>query len=276
MRASVAEAGGPTTTVDAFIGGRVEAVQPARGHHRSGLEAVLLGAALAPDFAGTIVDLGAGVGVAGMVAAARCAAARVVLAERDAEALACAGAALARPANRTFAGRVSVVAADITAPEAARAAAGLARAMADAVITNPPFHVPATTTAPPDMARAAAHIQGKGGLDLWFRTAASVLKPGGRLIVIFRADGIAALLSALGGRFGGLNILPVQPRSDEPAHRILIGASKGSRAPARLSPALVLHGASGGTYLSDVERILRDGAGLAEIHPAWGARPHEV
>ena len=168
--------------------------------------------------------------------------------------------------------------ADIEAAEAAREAAGLGRDMADAVITNPPFHVPATTTAPPGTARAAAHVLSEGGLDLWFRAAASVLKPGGRLVVIFRADGIAALLAALGTRFGALDILPVQPRAGEPAHRILVRAVKGSRAATRLLPPLVLHGATGGAYLSAVDGILRDGAGLAEAHPAWAGASviHEV
>jgi len=271
MALRVAEAGRPLTTVDAFIGGRVEAIQPTHGHHRSGLEAVLLGAALEPDFAGTIVDLGAGAGVAGMVAAARCAVARVVLADRDADAVACARAALMRPANGAFASRVSIMVADIEATEAERESAGLSRGLADAVLTNPPFHPPATTTAPPGTARAAAHVLSKGGLDLWFRAAASVLKPDGRLIVIFRADGIAGLLAALGTRFGAVDILPLQPRADHPAHRILVGAIKGSRAATRLLPPLVLHGATGSTYLSAVEDILRDGAGLAEACPVWGA-----
>ncbi len=272
MSPGSAAAAAPATTVDAFIGGRVEAVQPARGHHRSGLEAVLLGAALPADFAGTIVDLGAGSGVAGMVAAARCVGARAILAERDAEALACAAEALRRPANGAFAGRVSVVAVDVAAPEAEREAAGLERDMADALVTNPPFHAPATTTAPAGGSRAAAHVLGEGGLDLWFRAAASVLKPGGRLVVVFRADGIAGLLAALGTRFGALDILPVEPRAGEPAERILVGAVKGSRAATRLLPPLVLHGASGGTYLSAVEAVLRDGAGLASAHPLWGGR----
>ncbi len=272
MTPGAAAAGGSSTTVDAFIGGRVEAVQPARGHHRSGLEAVLLAASLQADFAGTVVDLGAGAGVAGMVAAARCVGVRAVLADRDADAVACARAALARPANRAFAGRVTVVSVDVEAAEAARVAAGLKRGMADAVLTNPPFHMPATTTAPPDKSRAAAHVLSDGGLDLWFRAAASVLRPGGRLVVVFRADGIAALLAALGRRFGALDILPVQPRAGEPAHRILVGAVKGSRAPARLLPALVLHDATGSTYVSPVDGILRDGVGLGMAHPAWGAR----
>ena len=74
----------------------------------------------------------------------------------------------------------------------------------------------------------------------------------------------------MAGRFGGPDILPIHPRAGEPAHRVLLRAAKGSRAPARLLPPLVLHGAAGGAYLPPVERLLRDGAGLAEVHPAWG------
>jgi len=108
------------TTVDAFLGGRVEAVQPAAGHHRAGLEAVLLGAALDSRISGTVVDLGAGAGVAGFCAAARCRKARVVLVEREPELIDCARAALARPANADFADRVRLVTADISAPQSER------------------------------------------------------------------------------------------------------------------------------------------------------------
>ena len=257
------------TTVDAFIGGQVEAVQPTRGHHRSGLEAVLLGAALDSGSSGTLVDLGAGAGVAGMVAAARCPELSVVLVERDQTALACARAALARPVNAAFSPRVSVVGADIAAPEAERERAGLARAGADWLLTNPPFHLAETASPPPGAARAAAHVLAGGGLDAWMRAAVSALKVGGVAVVVFRADRLPDLLAATTGRFGGIDILPIHPRADEPAHRVLVRATKGSRATTRLLPALNLHGATGGTYLPPVERMLRAGAGLAEIHPVW-------
>ena len=58
----------PAVSVDAFLGGRVEAVQPEKGHHRAGLEAVLLAASLDARISGTVVDLGAGAGVAGLCA----------------------------------------------------------------------------------------------------------------------------------------------------------------------------------------------------------------
>lgn len=257
------------TTVDAFLGGKVEAVQPKKGHHRSGLEAVLLSSALEPQFAGTVVDLGAGAGVAGMAIAARCPGASVVLVERDAEAIACARDALARPANRTFASRVSIVATDITRPETERIAAGLGRAFADAVVMNPPFHQREEGTSSPDIRRASAHVLADGGLDPWFRAAASALKPEGRLVVIFCADSLGPLLAALDGRFGDTAILPIYPRAAEPAHRVLIAASKGSQAGSRILPALVLHPEAGSTYVPEVERILRHGASLAEAHAPW-------
>jgi tRNA1(Val) A37 N6-methylase TrmN6 len=257
-------------TVDAFLGGWVEAVQPDDGRHRSGLEAVLLSAAIAPSFAGTLVDLGAGVGVAGMCVAARCPRARVVLVERDSDAIASARAGLARAANRAFSDRVSVVAADISAPETERIAAGLRRASADAVVMNPPFHREGERTTSPTAARAAAHVLGEGGLDPWFRAAASVLAPDGRLVVVFRADGLDVFLAGLAGRFGAATVLPIHPRAGRPAHRILVRAIKGSGAGPAILPGLALHGETGGSYLPQVEAILRDGAGLADVHPVWG------
>jgi tRNA1(Val) A37 N6-methylase TrmN6 len=259
----------PAVTVDAFLGGRVEAVQPEGGHHRSGFEAVLLSAAIGEDFPGTVIDLGAGAGVAGLCIAARCPSARVLLVERDPEAIACARAALARPANRAFAGRVAIAATDIAAPEAARAAAGLGRAFADAVVMNPPFYDSAGGTVSPRTARAFAHVLGDAGLEPWLRAAASALKPGGRLVVIFRADRLDALLSALRGRFGGTAILPVHARADRPAHRVLVGAVKGSRAKSSILPPLAIHPATGNAYLPNVERILRQGVSLAGAHPSW-------
>lgn len=257
------------TTVDAFLGGKVEAVQPKHGHHRSGLEAVLLSAAIEAQFTGTVVDLGAGVGVAGMAIAARCWSAAAILVERDPEAIACAREALSRPANRAFAGRVSIVVTDLAAPEAERVAAGLGRAVADALVMNPPFHQREEGTTSPREARASAHVLADSGLEPWLRAAASVLKPNGRLVVIFRADRLEALLSAMTGRFGDVTILPVHPRATEPAHRVLVAAVKGSRAGTRILPALVLHQGVGSTYVPEVERILRHGASLAEAHPPW-------
>ncbi|HET7717237.1 MAG TPA: methyltransferase [Bauldia sp.] len=256
-------------TVDAFLGGRVEAVQPAAGHHRSGLEAVLLAASLDSRITGTVVDLGAGAGVAGFCAAARCKRAKVVLVERDAELIECARLALARPANAAFAERVRIVAADIAGPQVEREQAGAGRDLADHVLLNPPFYDRAGGTRSPARARASAHVLAGSGLDPWFRAAASVLKFGGDVTVVFRADGLAELLSAAARRFGAAEIMPVMPRPERPAHRLLVRAVKGSRAALKILPPLVLHGEDGNAFTPGVEAMLREGKALATVNRAW-------
>ena len=264
MTAALAEA-----TVDAFLGGRVEALQPARGHHRAGLDAILLAAALGPETEGAVFDLGAGVGVAGMAVAARCARTRVTLVEREPELAALALTALARPANRAFDDRVRVVEADLLSA-ASRAAAGLADGSADHVVMNPPYYPPAAVRASPEAGRAGAHVLAEGGVDAWFRAAAALVAPGGTATAIFRADGIAELFAAASGRFGAAILLPVHPREGEPASRLIVRATKGSRGRPALLPGLVLHGEAGSAFLPGPSAVLREGAALAEIHGAWG------
>ena len=65
------------------------------------------------------------------------------------------------------------------------------------------------------------------------------------MALIHRADHLADVLAACSGRFGALSVLPVHPREGEEAHRILVRGIKGSRAPLRLLPPLVLHSQDG-------------------------------
>lgn len=259
---------GLETTIDAFLGGRVEAVQPARGHHRSGLDAVILAASLGPSVRGRVVDLGAGAGVAGLALATRAARAHVVLVEREADLAACARAALERPANAAFAARVDVVVADLLAGET-RKAAGLMPESFDHALMNPPFHDRGRVRASPDDFRARAHVLADGGLDDWFRAAAALVRSQGTLAAILPADRLPAILAACDGRFGALAVLPLHPRAAEPATRVLVRGVKASRGAMRLLPGLVLHGGSGSPFLPGVAAILRDGASLVDIHPVW-------
>ena len=260
------------TTIDGFAGGRIEVVQPADGRHRSGLEAALLAASIEQDFNGTVVDLGAGAGAVGLTIASRCPKAAAVLVDRDRSALACASAALARPLNAGFADRVRIVEADISSPEADRVAAGLSRASADAVVANPPFRQMRKNCASPNVDRSAAHLLDASGLEPWVRCSASVLKAGGQFVVIVAADLVVSVFNCLGHRFGGVDVLPIHPRPDAAASRVLLRAIKNSRAGMRLLPALVLHDLRGRAYLPHVEAVLRGRAGLCEVHAAWASR----
>jgi tRNA1(Val) A37 N6-methylase TrmN6 len=261
--AETVESAAAELSVDGFLGGKVEAVQPARGHHRSGLEAVLLAASIDSRSEGCLVDLGAGAGVAGLCAAARCAGVFAVLVEREPLLVACARLSLERDANAAFAGRVAILEADIAGRAVPWAATG------DEVLINPPFHDERAGSASPARARAAAHILGEEGLEAWIKAAAAILKPRGRMTMIFRADRLDALLSAIAGRFGGLDILPIQPRAAAPAHRVIVSARKGSRAPLQLLPPLILHGDKGNAFRPEIDALLRDETEIGEIHAAW-------
>ncbi|HUG62507.1 MAG TPA: methyltransferase [Methylomirabilota bacterium] len=244
-------------TADGFLGGRLTVLQLSGGGHRSGLDAVLLGASAPAGSAATVVDLGAGVGVAGLVAAARCPASRVVLVEIDPAAADLARRSIALNAAEVG-DRVDVVVADVTAPAAKLEASGLRADIADHVILNPPFH-PADRTRPsPDAGRAAAHRIAPDDLDRWLRAAARLCRPRGRITVIYRADELPRLIAAIATRFGGLVALPVHPRADAPAHRVVVTARPQSRAPFVLLPPLVLHRPDGG-FTPAADAILRGG-----------------
>jgi tRNA1(Val) A37 N6-methylase TrmN6 len=252
-------------TVDAFLGGRVEAVQPKRGHHRSGLEAVLLAASLDQNLDGLVVDLGAGAGVVGLCAAARSPAIHIALVEREPDLHSASERSLKLPANRAFAGRVHLYLADIADRQQLAELAG----KASTVLMNPPFNDASTARGSPSEARRRAHIIGDNDLVAWCAAADHLLRPGGRVTAIFRADGLHRLLDAIGDRFGTIDILPIHPRVNLPAHRVMVSALKGGRAPQSMLPPLVLHGATGSSYLPPIERVLRDGAGLDSVDVSW-------
>src|SRR5579872_1462488 len=105
---------------DAVLGGRLVLRQPRQGH-RFGHDAILLAAASTGGAGEHAVDLGAGVGAAGLALANRIAGLKVTLAEIDPGLTALA----AENAERNgLADRVRAVCLDAAAPAAAFAAAG--------------------------------------------------------------------------------------------------------------------------------------------------------
>lgn len=253
---------GDETTRDAFLGGQVYVHQPKRGRHRAGLDAVFLAAALPDGLVGHIVDLGAGAGTAGFCAAARLPGIKVTLVEIDKAVLDLARAGLQDPENTAFAGRVSVLEADITAKGSVRHASGLKSGFADHAIMNPPYYEADRFRASPQSARAGAHMLDERGLEPWVKTATDIVKDGGSLTVIFRADGLTELLRSLAGRFGAIDVIPLHPRPDAAATRVLIRAVRASKAAMQLLPGLTLHERTGNEFTPLAKTVLRDGQGL--------------
>ncbi|MBO0716252.1 MAG: methyltransferase [Rhizobiales bacterium] len=244
-----------STSEDALLGGKLTLRQPMRGH-RFGHDAVLLAAATPARTSEHAIELGAGVGAAGLALARRVEGLTVTLVELDPSL-----AALAREnaARNALAARVRVVCLDVAASVARFADAGLGPDSADHVLMNPPFNEPHNPS--PDQARRLSHAASPGMLARWIETAARLLRPQGALTLIWRADGLADLLAGLASSFGAVAIKPVYPKPGAAAIRVVVNAAKTSKTPLSLLPGLVLAD-SNNKPSAQAEAILREGATL--------------
>ena len=226
-------------TEDAFLGGQLRLKQKRSGH-RAGHDAILLAAATEARAGDRVVDLGAGIGTAGLALARRVTGIRLGLVEIDPE---LAELARANAAANAIAAETIVL--DVTADAQAFAASGLAPDSVDVVLTNPPFNDPARHRGSPDQARHTAHVATEETLNAWVHAARRILRSDGALTLIWRADGIAEVLAALSRGFGSLAILPLHGEAARPAIRVLVRAVKGGRAPTRVLPGLMLNDGPG-------------------------------
>ena len=244
------------TSEDAILGGRLRIRQPLRGH-RVGHDAILLAAATAARSGELAVDLGAGVGAAGLALAARVAGLKLTLVEIDAGlcALAADNARLNRLDDRTV-----VLACDVEDTDAVLAA-GLSAGSVDRVLMNPPFQDVQRHNVSPDPRRRLAHAGAPGLLARWASTSARLLKSQGVLTLIWRADGLDDVLAALQPEFGNVAVLPVHPRPGVPPIRVLVRAVKGGGGSQTVCEALVLNDERG-QPTDAAEAVLRAGKTL--------------
>jgi len=247
------------TSEDAVLGGRLKLRQPLEGH-RVGHDAILLAAATGGRAGELAVDLGAGVGAAGLALAARVAGLKVALVEID--------AALSRLASdnarlNRLDDRVRAIACDAEGTSALTAA-GLTAGSADRVLMNPPFHDARRHNVSPDARRRLAHASEPGLLARWIASAAFLLKPGGVLTLIWRADELDEVLATLARDFGAIVVLPVQPREGVAAIRVLVRAVKGGSGEPAYRPALILNDTEGRPAAA-AEAVLRGGQKLTLV-----------
>src|SRR5262245_19867498 len=140
------------TTEDLFLGGRLRLRQPKCGH-RAGHDAMLLAAATSARAGDCVVELGAGVGAAGLAVAQRAGRIKLKLIEIDP-----ALADLARDNAAQNAIDADVIVLDVTAAADNFAAENLGPDSVDVVLMNPPFNDAARHRASPDSLRASAHM----------------------------------------------------------------------------------------------------------------------
>ncbi|MGX4773377.1 tRNA1(Val) (adenine(37)-N6)-methyltransferase [Bradyrhizobium guangdongense] len=247
-------------TEDAFLGGQL-LLRQKRSGHRAGHDAILLAAATEAREGDRVVDLGAGVGTAGLALARRVAGIDLCLVEIDPEL-----ADLARGNAAANAIAADVIVLDVTADAQAFAAHGLVPDSADCVLMNPPFNDALRHRGSPDQARHAAHVATEETLNAWVHAARRLIRSNGVLTLIWRADGVADILAALSRGFGSVSILPVHGEAGRPAIRVLVRAVKGGRAPTRLLPGLMLNDESR-VPKNEVRKILEGRAVLPLAEP---------
>ncbi|MDA8049214.1 MAG: methyltransferase [Rhodospirillales bacterium] len=232
-----------------LLGGRLRYRQPREGF-RSGIEPVLLAAAVPAEVDSHVLEGGTGAGAGLLCLAARVAGVRGLGVEQDAGL-----AALAREnlAANGFAG-ISVAVGDIRAP---RLAAGR---QFDHAFANPPWHA-ASVTAPTHPGRVAAK-QGGETLGAWIVALARRLRRRGTLALILPAALVPTALAAAGAAgCGSTQLFPLWPREGRPAKLVLMRVTRAGQGPLRLLAGLVLQGPDGRSTTA-AEAVLRGGAAL--------------
>jgi tRNA1Val (adenine37-N6)-methyltransferase len=231
-----------------LLDGRVRYAQPRQGF-RSGIEPVLLAAAIAVRDGERVLEGGSGAGAALLCLAARVPGLRGVGIELD--------PALALLARRNALANghtgLAFIAADIASPPVL--------GVFDHACANPPYHGTGSTPSP-DKSRRVAKQGDPGLLATWAAALAVSLRSRGTLTFILPA----ALLPQSMDAFAAAGCqpaaaLPLWPKAGVAAKLMLLRGIKGGRAPFRLSPGLVLHRPDG-AFTDEAKAILRDGQPL--------------
>ena len=240
-------------TDDAFLGGRLNILQPRTGY-RAGVDPVFLAAAVAARPGDTVFELGCGVGVASL-----CLMARVPDLAVSAVELQPAYAALAQDNAARNRVPFEVITGDIRdLPQPLR------DRTFDHVITNPPYYLRDGGSPAKDAGRERS-LGEDVPLSHWVDTGLRRLRPGGTLTVIQRADRLGDRLGAIGQRAGRVTLHPLAPRVGRDATRVILSAEKGGKTPLRLCEPTVLHQGAAhdgdrDSYTAAAAAVLRDGA----------------
>ena len=233
-------------TEDKFLGGRISIKQPKQGF-RAGHDSVLLAAAVSARADDRILELGSGSGVSSLCLATRISGCEVLGIEIDSALVALAN----ENAKRNGMGeRVRFVTGDAreVKPDSAPF---------DHVFFNPPFH-PDTGQVSPHAARDLATRDTDDAVHSWTKHAMTLVKSGGAVTAILRADRQDDFL-AVSGRAGAV-VLPLLPGVGEPPKRVIVQKHLGNTTPFSTMTGFPLHEEGRPTH--GAEAVLRHAAAL--------------
>ena len=237
----------PGLTRDLFLGGKVILWQSAEGY-RAGIDAVLLATSIKPKESQKILDLGCGAGAVSLCVLANHPNVFVTGLEimKDTVDVAKLNA---EENNFKLNFRPMLGSIADTPPT-------IETNSFDLVLSNPPYAVNGTTSFSSNIQKKIAHVETNTNIEMWIKVAAAALKNKGIISLIHRADRLDHLLSALRPYFGEIIIHPLWPKSGYKANRVLIKATKGSRAPTILTAGSTIH-MDDGSYTPEIDSVLR-------------------
>jgi tRNA1(Val) A37 N6-methylase TrmN6 len=236
-------------TEDAFLGGKVQLLQPKTGY-RAGVDPVFLAASVNATAGQSVLDLGCGVGAAALCLGARVPDVKLIGVERQSE--------YAELARRNG---LEAVCADLSdLPDVIR------QKQFDHVIANPPYFDRNASVAARDLGREGA-LGEDTPLLVWMKVAAKRLKPKGYVHFIHRIERLPDLMAAVPSDLGSVQVLPLAPRVGRKAELVILRARKDGRAAFKLFSPCILHRGErherdGDSYMPEIKAVLRDGAAL--------------
>ena len=222
---------------------------------RTSMDSVMLAAACSAKSSDNILDLGCGVGSAGLCAIYRTGASltgidiqqdHIELAKKNARA-------------NDMEDRTTFICDDVKTAQ---------METFNHIICNPPYMDAGTHLQSPSPAKAKAMGYTEEDITLqdWVRCAHRHIKGQGSLTMVHDAGQADNIIHALygksgGKRFGGVEIIPIYSRHDTPAKRVIIRAYKHKKSKATLYSGIIMH-EENGDYTKEADNILRHAAPL--------------
>lgn len=235
-------------STDRLLGGRLSLKQPQDGY-RAAIDPVLLAASVPAEAGDHVLDLGCGVGTAGLCLAARVAGISVLGIDLQGDLV---NLANRNAAANALASRVTFRVGDVLS---------FRDTGFDHVLVNPPYLARERASISPNPIKAMANVEGAAGLADWVACAIAAVKAGGSVTFIHRADRGDELLALMRRGLGDLRLLKLLPRREAAAKRIILRGVRGASPAFHELGPWVLHEADG-RFTPPTEAVLRDAAAL--------------
>ena len=233
-------------TTDTFFDGRIR-IKQNRAGYRFSIDSVLLAAQTMPRSDDTLLDLGTGCGIIPLILAYRYPQIRVYGVEVQED---LAGLAKLNVRENGMENRIAIFFKDLKTLSPDTVSGPV-----DVVVSNPPYRKTDSGRINPNRQRAVARHEIKATLRDVVDTAYRMLKPSGRLIMIYPAERMTDVLTQMrSARMEPKFLRMVHSSAQTDAKMIIVEGKKGGRPGVKIGSPLIIYGKNG-SYTEEVENM---------------------